>query len=80
MKKTKKAKKAKTKKTEKTERVSLNARISADVMAEARGAVFLVPGLKFTDLIEQALVSRLCALRRRYNDGKPFPPKERIIR
>lgn len=61
-----------------TEKVSINTRIDADVLAEARGAVYLVPGLKFTALVEQALVSHLRVLRRRYNDGEPFPPKRRI--
>lgn len=59
-------------------KIPITTHIRADLLAEARGAVYAVPGLKFTSLIEQALVSRLVVLRRRYNDGEPFPPKEKI--
>lgn len=59
-------------------KVPLNTRISAEVLAEMRGAVYSIPGLKLTDLVEKALISRLGVLRRRYNDGEPFPPREKV--
>jgi hypothetical protein len=61
-----------TTKSEGAKKKPVTVHVREDLLAEARGAVYVIPGLTFTGLVDKALAGYIKTLRRRNNGGKPF--------
>jgi len=62
----------------KAKKVTVAVNITKEIASEARGAVYVIPGMTLSSLFETSLEKHLKALRKKHNGGDPFRGKDTL--